>query len=411
MRLSAGELDQCARVFGLRIEDFLAGEAGSAPMSLLLRTSDDDFDIRGVLTAEIDVALGEFQRVVRDIHEAEVALGEVAPRLPTFSPTPTPAGIHEGDHRASLVRSALGLGDTHIPSMVELVRNLGIAVIWVTSEQVDTSVDGACTSWPRPGILVNLLVEGAARPWRARITLAHELGHLLFDTSRPDRQLLVSPGGRPQSNGLAQMEEVARAFAACLLAPTTGVRSVVNGLDPVSEEAIAKVGATFGVGRTVAVNRLQHVFQLSSSQRAEMELRAGQIYPGEFSGDAPPLPVGFRGQPLLGLLRRAVESGKMLPGRARRMLLLDASAPLPFGDLGALARPPLSNEALIMRRANEYLAERHPGLVALEPERDPAGIWNVPVAPGFIGKPTGLRGMLTMTDSGNLVADVVRPVA
>jgi len=44
---------------------------------------------------------------------------------------------------------------------------------------------------PRPAILVNVLEPGRY-PWRGRITLAHELGHLLFDLGDPKRQVLVS---------------------------------------------------------------------------------------------------------------------------------------------------------------------------------------------------------------------------
>ena len=170
-RLTAAEVDSCARVFGLRTQDFLSGKAGSAPMTLLLR-ADDGFDVRSVLTTEIDVALGEFQRVVRDIDELKVAMGQVAPTLPKIKRTPLPPGVHEGDHIATLVRANLGLGDERIESMVGLVERLGITVVWVTSEQVHQSLDGACTHSPRAAILVNLHAE-AAYPWRARMTLAH----------------------------------------------------------------------------------------------------------------------------------------------------------------------------------------------------------------------------------------------
>lgn len=73
--LTAAELDRVARVFGLRLHDLLEGEVGTAPMTLLLRSTvgDPALDIRGLLTIEVDHVLGEFQRVVRDVTE----LGEV----------------------------------------------------------------------------------------------------------------------------------------------------------------------------------------------------------------------------------------------------------------------------------------------------------------------------------------------
>jgi len=309
------------------------------------------------------------------------------------------------------VRAALGLGDDPIASMCELVRDLGVAVVWVTSEQVDTSVDGACTRAPRPAILVNLLEEGATWPWRARVTLAHELGHLFFDATHRDRQVLVSPSGRSLPRSIDHLERIARAFAACFLAPTSGVRRVVNGRDPTSEEAISAVGTTFGVGRTLAINRLRHVFGLRESQRSDMELRAAQAYAGDFSADAPMLPHGFRGQPLLGLLRRAVVAQKISPARARRMMLLSPTTPLPFADLGVVARAPLAAEALAMRRANEYLAEHHPGLMALGAQRDSTPGWRVPIAPSSVGRALPATGFLTVADDGSIANEGLESTA
>jgi len=404
-RLTAPELDQCARVFGLRLEDLLAGEAGNAPMTLLLRASDAPFDFRSVLTSEIDFALGEFQRVVRDIHEVELALGDPISSLPTIVAGPVPPGKHEGEYRAERVRLELGLGDDPISSVRDLVRRLGVAVISVTSEQVDTSLDGACTRAPRPAILINLLEEGATWPWRARVTLAHELGHLLFDMASRERQVLVSPSGKTLPGGIDHLEQIARAFAACLLVPTAGVRGTVAGRDPTSEDAITAVGRTYGVGRTLAINRLQQVFGLRGSQRLEMDLRIPRKYDGDFSADAPPLPNGFRGQPLLGLLRRAVAEQRIGAARARRMLALGPTDPLPFTDLGAMAAPAVAREAMLMRRANEYLAERHPGLVALDPQRTQEGTWRLDVAASSIGSSMPPTGFIILNDSGTPVRD------
>ena len=88
------------------------------------------------------------------------------------------------------------------------------------------------------------------------------------------------------------------------------------------------------------------------------------------------------------------------------MLLLDASVPLPFTDLGALTASAVAPEALLMRRANEYLADRHPGLVAGVPERTEGGTYRVPVAVGGVGAiDPAPRGALLMTVSGSIERD------
>lgn len=403
--LTADELDRCARVFGLRLDDLLAGAAGLAPMTLLLRSdASDGLDLSSVLTAEIDIALGEFQRVVRDIADVEGALGVASPHFQPQQPAWGSPDVHPGDHRARLLRARLNLGCEPIPSMTKLVESLGIVVLWVNGEQVDPQLDGACVRSPRPAILVNLLGEGHGSPWRSRATIAHELCHLLFDMNQEQRQVLVSPNRHGLPVALQEMESTARAFAACLLAPTEGVRATVGQLDPSSENAIRAVGETYGVGRTLAINRLHHVFALSPTQRSEMDWRSAQSYAADFAADEPPVAIGLRGQPLLGLLRRAVEGRKLSPARARRMLLLEPGVALPFSDLGAAIAPAASPQARIIRVANGYLAESHPGLIAIDPERSPDGTWRVhAVAGGGGGHDDAPRGILVLKEGGEIV--------
>lgn len=402
--LPADALDQCARVFGLRLEDLIAGEAGTAPMTLLLRSDDrDGLDLRSVLTTEIDMVLGEFQRVVRDVAEVERALDIVSQPLPKITKTTPVAGVHPGEHSARLVRAYLDLDDGPIPSMTGLVRSLGIVVIWMADDQqADKALDGACTRLPRPAILVNVLAEGKSHPWRARMTLAHELCHLLFDTLSPNRQVLASPTGSGLSLALSEMERHARAFAACFLVPERGVKTVVGQRDPSSEEAIRAVGETYGVGRTVAINRLQHVFALTERQRNEMTWRAATPYAADFRTDEVPSPIGLRGHTLQELLRRAVAERRIPVSRARRMLLLDGSVPLPFPELGELGAAVVSAEARIMRLANQYLAKNYPNLIAGEPKQVDSE-WHLSVHVGGVGVQEPVPcGKLVMDERGTL---------
>jgi Zn-dependent peptidase ImmA (M78 family)/transcriptional regulator with XRE-family HTH domain len=410
-RLNAKQLDRVACVFGLRFEDFLRGDAVSAPMTLFLRSaSEQNLDIRSVLTTEVDLALGEFQRVVRDISDVETALGISPPTLPSIPDRLNASQIHLGDHQAQRVREYLNLGLSPIPSMKSLVESLGIRIVWVSQDQVDRLVEGACIGDPRPVILVNLIEEGK-KPWHVRTTLAHELCHLLFDMKQKNRQVLVSRDERRLPQWYAAMEQNARAFAACLLAPTEGVKHVVSGghFEPTSELAIRAIGEYFGIGRTVAINRLQDTFRLTDEERADMERRKflGQAkpYQADFSADAPPEEIGLRGEPLRSLLVAAVGSEKLLPDDARKMLGIGMQEPLPFKHLPELlTAPTMSMDHWIMRMVAVYLAHVRSewSWVPGNPTKN-GDVWEVPVlegAKGFV-----VCGKIIIDRNGQVVKD------
>lgn len=398
---SWNELDRCARVLGLRVDDLLDGQAGQAPMTLLLRNADDalGLSIRDDLTTESCELLGEFQRVLRDIAELQRALGREPPSLPSLE-APDHSRLHPGDSRARAVRRAWGLHDEPIPSMVALLRQRGIGTVWSTT--TGTTLDGACARAPIPGVLV-IYDEGNPTPWRTRATLAHELCHLLFDLG-PERPVLLSPSV-VRGPRLAELERTARAFAACLLVPTTGVHRLIGSSDPTSETAIAQVGSTFGVGRTLAINRLQQIFSLTDDQRLQMDhrfgLRRARSYDADFTDDQPPVPSGLRGEPLLGLVGEALVRGRIPPSRARRLLGLLPTDPLPFEDLAPeLCAPTVAPRDRALRSAFTYLVREHPGLVAREVDPLPDARWRVAVHDD-----AGARGSLVIGDDGTVRQD------
>lgn len=363
------ELDSCARVFGLRVDDMLDGQAGRAPMTLLLRSDQDEsgLGVRQNLTDDSCELLGEFQRALRDIADLERKLESSRPVLPVI-PKDLKRGLHPGESLARAVRKELGLGNEPIPSMVELLEHLGVCVLWVST--AERSLDGACARLPLPGVLV-VLDEGSPSPWRTRATLAHELCHLLFDLGA-DRSVLLSPS-HARGQALEELERTAKAFAAHLLVPTDGMKSAVGSRDPTSEDAIGVVGAKFGVGRELAVNRLEQAFSLSETQRYHMRYRyesnAAERYQADFTRDQPPERSGLRGEPLLGLVHRALKLGRIPPSRARRILGVSVTEPLPFEDLAPeLRAPTLTRETRALRAAFVYLVENHLGLFPRDAE-------------------------------------------
>lgn len=384
LTLDAHEVDACARALGLRFEDLSHWTGDERPLTLLMRESfEANVDVTAVLTPSVHMGLGEFQRTVRHIADLEARLSRHGSKLPLIDPVTKVVGGKRGEILADRTRRLLvaeGLLDIEaapIRSMRKLVEEqLGIAVVWVTAEHLDPLVDGASTSAPRNAMLINLLEENRY-PWRARATVAHELCHLLFD--HRERRTLFSPRANGRSTAadeaIERLETVARAFSACLLAPSAGVQRTVGGLDPTSEEAICRVGETYGVGRTVAVNRLAQVFKLSRSQHSAMSARPPRHCAADFSGDDVPIVGGFRGDPLRSLVHDALAEGVLRPARAREILGLLATDELPFPDLGELCAPPVSRHEAMRRFAARAIRNDHPeeDLEAVDPKPTAGG--------------------------------------
>ena len=160
-------------------------------------------------------------------------------------------------------------------------------VFFTSPSHLPNQIDGASTLHPRPAILVNL-VSGGRCWWRTRMTLAPELAHILFDLEGDQRTLFSPPmsdWAKARTAGrwricerFDDIEVEADKFAACLLAPRDEVAAVAERLDPTGDLAIAAVGERFGVGKVVAINRLQVCFGLSQEERQRMVERSEDLH-------------------------------------------------------------------------------------------------------------------------------------
>jgi hypothetical protein len=242
----------------------------------------------------------------------------------------------------------------------------------VTPEDLSASIDGASTSWPGPAVLVNL-VEGEHVWWRTRATIAHELCHLILDHRDANQPAATLSPQRAREEGITSVrmrrlelfegfdliERRANAFAAHFLAPTVAVRQVVGDADPASEEAIARIGSTFGVGRITAVNRLAQVFGLSQSSRRFMILRAARHWNPEAVHPDATVTVGLRAGVLQDAAMSAFAEGKIDAVRVREHLRLPFTEPLPEHPLvtDAQRRPLRKVEDTVRALAQQYLED------------------------------------------------------
>ncbi len=387
---STGLLDRYARVFGRTLQSFLDGGASEAPAMVLFRSLHSEGpcfeDLVHVGGAQ---ALGEFLRCVADIAELEVLLGEpeakLASRLGRLPPVGPGTPFQQGERLARAVRDALGLGVAPVPSMVDLFEELGITLVWTTPGDLHRDIDAASVRAPNPATLVNLSTA-ASRWWRTRMTLAHELCHVLFDLGEgaaAGHGFLFSPrtgagAGAPTvhlPNALEHVESRASAFAAHFLAPAEGVHDTVGTSPPTSDEAINAVCQRFQIGRLTTVNHLTNTYRLSTDERRAMiERPPSEVLP-KHHPDAAARP-GMRAGRLQDLVVQALSAGRIGGVRARRYLGLALSDPLPSDPaLAEAARAPIhSPEHRALLAAQRYLTERaeYAGCFAgaVTPERD-----------------------------------------
>lgn len=367
-------LDRCARAFGMTVERLLSEDATKAPAPLLFRSLNSEV-INELRQRRAHFALGDFLRTCGDL--AELARlrerkGALRPSLVERHrkylrvPDEDGALYRQAEELAIDVRRWLELGEGPIPSMVNVVEHrLGVPIVWTTLDEVDDSIDGASTVDPIPAVLVNL-VGGRELWWRTRMTLAHELCHLLFDAlpaSEHQRMVMFSPhreGSRaqghrhyPLSDALERMERRANAFAAYFLTPANAVRRLVSRNDATSEHAISLLCQQFSIGRITAINQLHNVWSLSKQERARMLDRAGeQALPSEHPDAKVPSGRAPRCATLIAWVDDALAHGWIGKVRAYNYLGLKLSE-------SRAGQPPVISEAAAMRlRTYEYLGRR-----------------------------------------------------
>jgi transcriptional regulator with XRE-family HTH domain len=373
------ELEAYAQVFGVSLQQLAQGEAKRAPLTQLFFRSVSEGGRAGLLELVATGShrmLGEFMRCTREIAALESLQDKPAP--PAFPVPPTAitdlldsTPPYGGDRLADWFRAELGLGLGPIPSMRTIItEKLGIRVLWVTPEELDPVIEGASTRSPRAAILVNL-VEGPDCWWRTRMTLGHELCHLLCDEGPGnDRMAMFSPHARRELRsrwrlfeGFDRLELRAGAFAACLLAPAEAVQQLVGARDVTAEETISLVGKTFGLGRKTAIYRLKHVFRLSQQTYLGMVARSADHWRRSHSVDRFRGPVGLRAGAVEDLALEAFAQGRLDRVRVREHLRLPLSEPLPeHARLTAAQRAPVRRiEDIIRGLAQRYLQEENIG--------------------------------------------------
>ena len=167
-----------------------------------------------------------------------------------------------GYELAKGVRITLGLGDVPIESMRDLVEiKLGIPVVQAELPKhiagATISISVSHSEHEARGIVLNT-IGANENVWVRRATLAHELGHLLFDPIQQLERVRVdtyqSNGLDPQSGSIDYVEQRANAFAIAFLAPMDAVRDMTA--TPIGIGSLESVMSGFGISHTAAIHHV-----------------------------------------------------------------------------------------------------------------------------------------------------------
>ena len=177
-----------------------------------------------------------------------------------------------GYELASRTRELLGIGNSDpIRGLGELIETrLGIPVVQM---DLPSSFAGATVAnGTSRGIVVNL--QGFNKNiWVRRMTLAHELGHLLWDPDHRLRKLIVDQYAdlihyadvdRKLRSGRDYVEMRANSFAIEFLAPRNAIREAYEkgGENKLGIEAAM---STFGISKTAALYHLGNAYNGSNA--------------------------------------------------------------------------------------------------------------------------------------------------
>jgi len=185
---------------------------------------------------------------------------------------PPPASLEavtqDGYDKAVELRYALGI-DVVPPLMGQLdletvlLPKLGVTVEELTLD--DFQVDGVAMFTPgkRPMVAVNLSGQFSSTRWGRRMTLAHELCHLLHDLSDNNEVGIVSNPWAPYL-----LERRANAFAAMLLMPPAALADVLSRNSRLwTSEMLHAAMTTLGVGRSAFTWHLYNLKWIGASER------------------------------------------------------------------------------------------------------------------------------------------------
>jgi Zn-dependent peptidase ImmA (M78 family)/transcriptional regulator with XRE-family HTH domain len=260
------ELDRVARA--LAIDERYVGMTHPAKLDCALgvRFKALGAEAAGKLKIKPTLALSLLDAawVIRRQTDLDRALGNTFPCRDKFRPNanydfPT---YERGYELAKMTRSILDLQpDEPINSVRQLIeKRLGIPLIEIP---LGTRIAGATiANGESRGIVANTKGNNE-NPWVRRMTMAHELAHLLWDPDQKLERLLIDryeemESSRTNHDSRDAVEVRANAFAVAFLAPKPAVQRIARKHNH-RWSGVVELCETYGISRTAGLYHMQNV--------------------------------------------------------------------------------------------------------------------------------------------------------
>ncbi|MBI5515994.1 MAG: ImmA/IrrE family metallo-endopeptidase [Deltaproteobacteria bacterium] len=334
--LSTAALDRLARHLGLDGAALLLGQERPQPrVSVFLRHSgmqDFNHDAQEALERALEAG-----RMLRSLNE-RLGVERLARPVGAALRNAGPSAALEGYNLAQVWRRHLQMPSQPMGDLgVLLEERFEVAVLVAALGSTAVSAAGLRGADAAAAVVLNAAhPELCANPPLARVHLAHELCHILHDPSEGGLHLVIERDREVKvRQRVARAEQRAKAFAAELLLPQTGLLEL---LGPTARTAspgegralVASARRHFGTPWEITVNHLNHRDYLANDVRETLLRQGPQGTPvGAASTRLPP-----PGGPSIALgdrVRRAHEDGTLTDGQVRVALGLSASEALPWG--------------------------------------------------------------------------------
>ncbi len=234
-------LDKLAYRLGCDLRTLVSGPAGIDPALVMLRA---DPALEG--NVEAYESIQKCLRIGEEAARLESVLGIDRSgagqiRYPSAAPSSKMDAVRQGERAAVSERRRLGLGDSPVDNMVNLLEGEGICT---SQTALSSHVSGVSIQSPH-GIFV--FVNSSHPVSRRRFSFAHEYAHVILDL-REDSSVVVSL--EDEANLLLEVR--ANAFAAAFLAPDTGCRAFLQESGKGRSSRVEY--SAFGGGDRVQVN-------------------------------------------------------------------------------------------------------------------------------------------------------------
>ncbi|MCY4145978.1 MAG: XRE family transcriptional regulator [Chloroflexi bacterium] len=230
-----------------------------------------------------------------DLAELQVELHSLLyPNAKAALPKPVPVcHFEDAERQANRLRRRWDVGDRPLDNLVQTAEDRGLIVIsWDDKSGQFDGLSGWRGDYPVTVVNQNRSAD------RIRFTLAHEIGHLVMDTS----------------NAVEDEEKLAHRFAAALLVPAEhALRELGNNRFELDWQELKTLKRKYGMSMAAWLGRARDLGIINNraykNQFIELSKRGWRKdEPGEYLGDEEPLQIKQMAQ-------RAVAEGLISPDR------------------------------------------------------------------------------------------------